>query len=76
MQDYFDKSVEGLITGSISLDDLRDDAIEANEQLKDLQEDLGDSGKALDGYRAILENFIRKTRPKQSSEAPSEPPAP
>ena len=48
----------------------------AARRLKDLQEDLGDSGKALDGYRAILENFIRRTRPKQSSEAPSEPPAP
>jgi hypothetical protein len=76
VQDYFDKTVDGLTTGSISLDDLRNDAIDANEQLKELQDDLGPSGKALDGYRAILENFIRRTRPKESSETPSAPPAP
>ncbi|MBW3599445.1 MAG: hypothetical protein KY475_19510, partial [Planctomycetes bacterium] len=45
VQDYFDTTVEGLATGSITLDDLREDAVEANEQLKDLQKDLGDSGR-------------------------------
>lgn len=73
VQDYFDKTVEGLTTGSVTLDDLRNDAIKANDQLKELQDDLGPSGQALNGYRAILENFIRRTQPRPSSDAPSSP---
>lgn len=72
VQAYFNQTVDGLSTGSITLDDLRKDAINARDQLKELQDDLGPSGQALDGYRAILENFIRKTQPKGSADAPAD----
>lgn len=63
VQSYFNDTVGGLIDGSVSLQDIRDDAIDARDQLIDLKEDLGPDAAALDGYLGILEGFIRTTAP-------------
>lgn len=68
VQGYFHDRVGGLISGKISLQDIRDDAIDARDQLLDLKKDLGPDAAALDGYLGILEGFIRVTAPGDDSE--------
>ncbi len=63
VQGYFNDKVNGLISGSITIQDIRKDAIGARDQLLELKEDLGPDAAALDGYLGILENFINKTAP-------------
>ena len=64
---YFDKTVGGLISGDINIGDLRKQAIDARNQVKDLERELGpEATQALSGYMSILEKFIRETEPKKS----------
>lgn len=58
----FNEMVAGLISGKLTVNDIRTEAQSAAAQLKDLKRELGeDAGWALDGYLAILENFLRET---------------
>ena len=60
--------VDGLMNGKLTVNDLRAEAKSAADQLKGLKRDLGDDDSgALDGYLAILENFLRETRPGASA---------
>ena len=60
----FNGMVSGLLSGRLSVNDIRAEAKSAADQLKELKRDLGeDGGWALDGYLAILENFLRETAP-------------
>lgn len=68
VQSYYNKQVNGLIDGSVTIDDIRDDAVKARDQLKELQEDLGPGGAALNGYLSILEGFIDETTPPKAKE--------
>ena len=61
VQDAFRDRVEGLMTGSLTIDDIRNEAIDVRGQLKELMDDLGPSGAALGGYYGILDGFIKKT---------------
>lgn len=63
VQGYFNDRVNGLIDGSISIDDIRRDASQAADELRSLKADLGPSGAALDGYLGILEGFLNATAP-------------
>ena len=63
VQDAFRGRVEGLMTGSLSINDLRNEAIEVRGQLQELMDDLGPNGAALGGYYGILDGFIKKTDP-------------
>lgn len=63
VQDYFNGSVQGLMNGSLSINDIRDDAINARDQLQQVMDDLGPDAVALQGYFGILDNFIKKTAP-------------
>lgn len=67
---YFNEQVAGLITGQLDIEDIRKDAIYAADQLKDLQEELGPSGDALNGWLSILERFIADTAPAASAPSP------
>ena len=60
----FNELVGGLLTGKLTVDDIRVQAKSAVSQLKDLKRGLGDdpSGE-LDGYLAILEGFLQETAP-------------
>jgi hypothetical protein len=60
----FNLMVGGLLSGRLTVNDIRVEAKSAADQLKELKRDLGeDAGGALDGYLAILENFLRETAP-------------
>ena len=63
----FNAMVGGLLSGRLTVNDIRAEAKSAADQLKELKRDLGeDGGWALDGYLAILENFLRETAPPAS----------
>jgi hypothetical protein len=68
VQDYFNSRVDGLMQGSIDIDDIRKDAIGARDQLREIMDDLGQDGAALQGYYSILDNFIQKTKPADSKQ--------
>ncbi|TWU48699.1 hypothetical protein Poly51_46000 [Rubripirellula tenax] len=63
VQNHFQDRVSGLMNGSLSINDIRNEAIDARDQLKELMDDLGPSGAALQGYFGILDGFIEKTDP-------------
>ena len=61
----FNGMVSGLLSGRLTVNDIRAEAKSAVDQLKELKRDLGeDGGGAFDGYLAILENFLRETAPQ------------
>src|SRR5213075_1853458 len=60
----FNAMLGGLLSGRLTVNDIRSEAKSAADQLKELKRDLGeDGGGALDGYLAILEAFLRETAP-------------
>src|SRR6185369_9271877 len=60
----FNTLLGGLLSGRLTVNDIRVEAKSAADQLKELKRDLGeDGGGAFDGYLAILENFLRDTAP-------------
>ena len=66
----FSAMVGGLLSGKLTVKDIRTEAKSAADQLKELKRDLGeDAGWALDGYLAILENFLRETAPPPGNSA-------
>lgn len=66
----YDEMVSGLLSGSLSMDDLRGQAKSSADQLRALKRDLGsDAGDALDGYLEVLDSFLKET-----DTAPSPPP--
>src|SRR5262245_42019911 len=65
VQAYFNKTVGGLLDGSVTLDDIRKEAIRARDETKAAIKELRpDAEKALTGYLGILDNFIKETAPK------------
>lgn len=76
VQGYFRKQVGGLIDGSITVNDIRKEAIRARDETKAAVKDLGpDAEAALAPYLGILERFIRETEPK-SAPTPNPQPIP
>jgi hypothetical protein len=63
VQQHFQSNLKGLMTGQLSIQDIRKQAIEARDSLLELKEDLGPNGAALNGYLTILEGFINETQP-------------
>lgn len=74
VQGYFNERVDGLMSGSITIQDIRKDAVGARDQLRELMDDLGQDGAALQGYYSILDNFIQKTKPAGEEVPKKEPP--
>jgi hypothetical protein len=64
----------GLLSGKLSVNDIRVEAKSAAEQLRKLKADLGnDAGEEVDGYLAILESFLSET--KSSGDSATNAPA-
>jgi hypothetical protein len=60
----FDELAGGLLSGKLSVDDIRAEAKAAADQMRALKGQLGDEGMAgLDGYLAILDKFVAETPP-------------
>lgn len=58
----FNELLNGLVSGRLTLGDLRNEAKSAADQLRALKKDLGDdSGFAVDGYLSILDGFLAET---------------
>jgi hypothetical protein len=70
VQGYFNSRVAGLKDGSITIQNIRDDAIDARDQLREVMDDLGVDGAALQGYYSILDNFIERTAPPKPAAKP------
>jgi hypothetical protein len=80
--EYFNDTLGGLMSGKLSIQDVRKDAVLARDGLLDLQKDLGPEGAALNGYLSILNKFIKETEPAPGAKPPAKdqpkeaPPAP
>jgi hypothetical protein len=61
-REKFTEMLGGLMTGKLSVGDIRAEAQSAAEQLRSLKRDLGDdAGFAVDGYLSILDHFLKET---------------
>lgn len=74
---YFDETVKGVMSGKKNIQDIRNDAIKARDELKKLTDDLGpDVEAATKPYLNILEKFIRETTPNDEPKTKTDPKAP
>ncbi len=73
----FNEMVAGMMSGKITVNDIRTEAKSAADQLRELKRDLGDdAGGALDGYLFILEHFLQETAPSGVSATNTSRPVP
>lgn len=67
VKQFFNKTVGGLIDGSLDLQHIRQQAIDVRDEIVELKKELGPDAAALDGYLGVLENFIRQTEPSAAT---------
>jgi hypothetical protein len=73
----FNEMLNGLSTGRLTVNDIRSEAKSAADKLRNAKRELGDeAGDALDGYLAILDNFLKESAPVAGAGAKSTGPAP
>jgi hypothetical protein len=72
----FNEMLDSLSTGNMDLNQLRQQAQTAADQLRSLKKDLGpDVGEEADSYLAILDGFIQETAPATAAtNSPATPP--
>ncbi|HEX4646775.1 MAG TPA: hypothetical protein VH598_14320 [Verrucomicrobiae bacterium] len=72
----FNELLSGYMTGKISVDDIRSQARNAVQDIQNAKKELGagEAGEMLDGYLAILQQFLRESDPPTSSPASVSPP--
>ena len=72
--EMFTQMMGGLMNGSLNLDDIRAQAKSAADQLRTAKKELGDdAGFAVDGYLAVLDNFLRETTSSTSGNSTNAP---
>jgi len=58
----YDEMVGGLLSGSLSMNDLRREAKSSADQLRALKRDLGpEAGDSFDAYLEVLDHFLKET---------------
>jgi hypothetical protein len=63
-KDVYNEMVAGLLTGKLTVNDIRNKAKAVADELRQYKRELGDeAGGALDGYLSILDHFIKETEP-------------
>jgi hypothetical protein len=72
----FDELLSGLMSGKVSVEDIRAQAKSAADQLRALRREGGEeTGFAVDTYLAILDHFVKETAPAApASKAPATAP--
>jgi hypothetical protein len=70
VQAYVQKTLQGLLDGTIQLEDLRRQAVDARRTIRELQGELGPEAEVLSGYLGILDNFIRQSAPDANDDPP------
>ena len=64
----FNELLGGLMSGKLSVEDIRAEAKSAADQLRALQKESGeDTGFATSAYLAILDHFLQETAPSGSA---------
>ena len=65
----FNELLNGYMTGKISVDDIRNQARNAVQDIQNVKKELGggEAGEMLDGYLAILQQFLRESDPPASA---------
>jgi len=63
----FDELAGGLMSGKLTLDDLRREARTAAGQLRELKRDFPDAAESLDAYLGVLETFLNEPDNKPSA---------
>lgn len=72
----YDEMLNNLMTGKMSMEDLRNQAKTSIDQINQLKRELGpQADESLDAYLAILQNFVNETTPATSGPpaAPARP---
>lgn len=70
----YDELVSGLLTGQLSVSDVRQQAQTAAAQLRELKRQLGpEADESLDGYLQVLDSFIKETANEPADAAPKSP---
>jgi hypothetical protein len=70
----YDEMVSGLLSGQLSVSDVRQQAQTAAAQLRELKRQLGpEADDSLDGYLQVLDSFIRETANEPADAAPKSP---
>lgn len=60
----------GLLTGKLTINDLRAEAKSVADQVRGIRADLGpEAGATIDGYLAILDNFLKESAPAPTNRA-------
>jgi ABC-type amino acid transport substrate-binding protein len=69
----FNELLDGLSTGKIDMNDLRAQAQSAANQLQEYKKQMGpDAGEEVDGYLAVLNNFLQETaQPNSATNSPT-----
>jgi hypothetical protein len=71
----YDEMVNGLLSGQMNLNDLRQQAQSSAEQLRELKSELGpEAGESLDSYLKVLDGFIKETASQPPDAAPKSTP--
>jgi hypothetical protein len=71
----YNELVNGLLSGRLSVGDIRQQAQSAAAQLRDMKRELGpEADEALDGYLQVLDSFIKETANEPAAAAPPQSP--
>jgi hypothetical protein len=70
----YDEMVSGLLSGQLSVNDLRQQAQAAAAQLRGMKRELGaEADESLDGYLQILDSFVKETANESANAASKSP---
>jgi hypothetical protein len=76
----YDELVSGLLSGKLSVDDIRNEAKSSIDQINELKRELGpQADESLDSYLSILQSFVNETAsatPAPARPSTNSPPAP
>ncbi len=71
--DKFNQLFGGLISGRLSLQDLRKEAQSAADQVRAMRSDLGPEASVIEGYLAVLDSFLKESAAEAASTNTAKP---